>query len=517
MQELAHQIASPDSDAKYRVLLEITNAIVSNLDRDELFKAIAHEIQKIPTFDRTGITLYDPSTERFHIHALETTSPSVSLYRGSDIPRKGSGMGWAFDHQHMLYRPDLPDEHRFFEDEHFLAEGIRSVVYLPLITGRKVLGTFQVASQSPHRYSEANLGFLLHVAKQLAIALENTLAYEQIKTLKDQLHQENVYLQEEIKGECNYEEIIGRDRSFKKVLESVEHVAETNATVLIFGETGTGKELVARAIHRCSQRSSRPLIKVNCAALPAGLVESELFGHEKGAFTGALQKKIGRFELAHGGSIFLDEIGDIPEETQVKLLRVLQEQEFERVGGTQTIKVNVRVIAATNRDLEAALAQQTFRADLFYRLNVFPINVPPLRERTEDIPLLARYFIGKYMKVMNKRIETINPSSMDRLIQYSWPGNVRELENVIERAVILCKGRVLEIEAEFLSSSTSVESPNRLMTLEEMEREYVEKVLRETGWVIGGKRGAAEILNIHPNTLRSRLLKLGINKPVNPA
>ena len=510
-------LASSEPDQKYRILLEIMNAIVSNLDRDALFKAIAHEIQKIPSYDRTGITLYDPSTDHFHIYALETTVPPVSLHRGSDIPRQGSGMGWAFDHQQTLYRPQLPDEHQFFEDEHFLAEGLRSVVYIPLITSRKVLGTFQAASRSPRRYSDADLGFLLHVAKQLAIALDNTLAYEEIKGLRDQLQRENVYLQEEIKSECNYEEIIGGARSLQRVLDGVESVAGTDATVLIDGETGTGKELIARAIHQSSQRSSRPLIKVNCAALPAGLVESELFGHEKGAFTGALQKKIGRFELAHRGTIFLDEIGDIAEETQVKLLRVLQEREFERVGGTQTIKVDVRVIAATNRNLGEAVTQQTFRADLFYRLNVFPITAPPLRERTEDILILARYFVGKYMKIMNKRIETISPSSMDRLLQYSWPGNVRELENVIERAVILCKGPALDIEDEWPTLlTTGGRPPDQLLTLEEMEREYIVKVLRRTRWVIGGKRGAAEILNIHPNTLRTRLPKLGIKKPEDP-
>ncbi len=507
-------MTSSETNQKYRILLEIANALVSNLDRDELFHAITSQLQKGPTFDRTGITLYDPSTDHFQIYVLETTVTPQSLHRGSDIPRQGSGMGWAFDHQQPLYRPEIPDEHDFFEDEHFLREGLRSVAYFPLVTNRKVIGTFQVASRSPRQYSEADLGFLLHIATQLAIALENTLAFEEIKRLTDQLSKENLYLREEIKSQCNFEEIIGGSPSLQKVLKKVDSVARTDATVLINGETGTGKELISRAIHQCSQRFQRPLIKINCAAIPAGLVESELFGHERGAFTGALQRKIGKFELAHTGTIFLDEIGDITADTQVKLLRVLQEQEFERVGGNETIKVNVRVIVATNRDLEAAVTQETFRADLFYRLNVFPILVPPLRERKEDIPILAQYFVDKYAKLLQKSIERIHPDSIEKLTQYSWPGNIRELENIIERGVILCDSNILSIEEEWDSpTSLTVRPSEQLETLEEMERNYILKVLQQTRWVIGGKKGAAEILNVHPNTLRSRLLKLGIKKP----
>lgn len=504
----------PGPDQKYPILLEITNKIVSTLDPDTLLQAIAHEIQRIIPLDRTGLTLYDRSTDHFRIRALETTAPPASLFRGADIPRKGSGMGWVFDHQQPLYRPDLPDGHRFFEDDHFLAEGLRSVLYLPLMTGGKILGSFQVASKIPSRYSQEDRDFLAQVAKQLALALDNALAYEEIKALRDQLHKENVYLQEEIQSDYNFEEIIGKSAGLRKVLQGIEQVAPTDATVLLWGETGTGKELIARAIHHLSPRGSRPLIKVNCAALPSGLVESDLFGHEKGAFTGAISRKIGRFELAHQGTIFLDEVGDIPLETQVKLLRVLQEQEFERVGGTQTIKVDVRVIAATNRDLEAAVAKQTFRADLFYRLNVFPVLVPLLRERQEDIPILAHYFASRYMKKMNKRIEAIDHGTMERLMHYPWPGNVRELENVIERAVIYCKGQVLIVGEEALSKPGDDAKPSpRLMSLEEMERSYILQVLQQTKWVIGGKKGAAEILKMHPNTLRSRLSKLGVKKP----
>lgn len=499
---------------KYRVLLEITNALVSNLDRDALFKAIASSIRDIITFDRAGITLYDPATDHFQIYALETTAPPVSLQRGADIPRRGSGMGWTFDHRKPLYRPQLPDDRRFFEDECFYAEGLRSVAYLPLQTRERVLGTFQVASSTSSRYTDADLSFLLEIANQLALALDNAQCYDTIKSLRDQLHKENVYLQEEIKSAHNFEEIIGESQAIRRVLRSVEQVAPTDSTVLIRGETGTGKELIARAIHGLSRRKSRPLVRVNCAALPSGLVESELFGHEKGAFTGALNKRIGRFEIAHQGTIFLDEVGDLPLETQAKLLRVLQEQEFERVGSAQTITVDVRVIAATNRDLKTAVTQQVFRADLFYRLNVFPLHLPPLRARTEDIPILTRCFIDKYMKKMSKRFEAIGHSTNERLIQYPWPGNVRELEHVIERAVIHCRGPILEISGEALSVTSAVgATPKRLLTLEELERNHILEVLELTKWVIGGPKGAAELLNIHPNTLRSRLPKLGITKP----
>lgn len=501
-------------DQKYRILLEITNALVGNLDREKLFLAIAQELQKGPTFDRTGITLFNSSTDHFQIYALETTVVPLALQRGDDIPRQGSGMGVAFDQRQILYRRELPDEHRFFEDQHFIAEGLRSVVYIPLITKSRVLGTFQIASRTPHQYSDADIGFLLHVAKSLALALDNTLAYEEINNLKDLLSKENVYLQEEIKSQTNHEEIIGCDRSLQAVLKEVDKVARTDTTVLITGETGTGKELFARAIHQNSHRSHHPLIKVNCAALSPGLVESELFGHEKGSFTGALQKKIGRFELANNGTIFLDEIGDIPAETQVKLLRVLQEQEFERVGGTETIKVKVRVIAATNRDLVSAIGQQKFREDLFYRLNVFPLQIPPLRERKGDIPILAQYFVDKYAKLFMKSVESIHPATRERLIEYPWPGNVRELENVIERAVVLADGPVLDIQEGWSAPRlTGEDRRGAFVTMEEMEREYLTKVLQKTRWVIGGKKGAAEILGVHPNTLRSRLTKLEIQKP----
>jgi PAS domain S-box-containing protein len=357
------------------------------------------------------------------------------------------------------------------------------------------------------------------------------------------LQEHNLYLQEEIKSVHNFEQIIGKSRLLMAVLDDVGRVAPTDATVLITGETGTGKELIARAIHSTSKRKDRPLIRVNCAALPAGLVESELFGHEKGAFSGAIAKRLGRFELADGGSIFLDEIGDLPAEAQVKLLRVLQEREFDRVGGAVPIHVDVRVIAASNRDLLQAVAEKTFREDLFYRLNVFPIHLPPLRERRDDIPLLVHFLVNKFARRIGKRLDGVSQATMQRLQEYPWPGNVRELENVLERAVILATGSMLEIAADLLPSGglkdegrrmnertcaepdSAISSPliphplspiplarNGAETLESVERDHILSILQQTNWVINGPRGAAKILGLHPNTLRNRMKKLGVTR-----
>jgi PAS domain S-box-containing protein len=329
---------------------------------------------------------------------------------------------------------------------------------------------------------------------------------------RNRLQQQNTYLQEEIKSVHNFEEIVGQSQSLLEALGKTRQVASTDATVLIQGETGTGKELIARALHSASLRRERPLIKVNCAALPTGLVESELFGHEKGAFTGALTKRIGRFELAHGGTIFLDEIGELPADIQAKLLRVLQEREFERVGGSVPIKVDVRVITATNRDLLKAVQAKTFREDLYYRLNVFPIRMPPLRERTGDVPLLTHFLIKKFAMRIGKQIDGIGRTTMARLTAYRWPGNVRELENVIERGVIMNEGPLLEIEAEMLAEPSAGQAAEQPGNLENLERQHIIQTLRQTGWVIEGPKGAALVLGLHPNTLRSRMKKLGISK-----
>lgn len=341
---------------------------------------------------------------------------------------------------------------------------------------------------------------------------ERKIAEDKLQTLE----LDNLYLQEEIRNNYNFEEIIGSSAVMKAVFQKVKQVASTDSTVLIIGETGTGKELIAHAIHSHSKRKSRPLIKVNCAALSAGLIESEFFGHEKGAFTGAISQKIGRFELANGGTIFLDEIGEISLEIQAKLLRVLQEQEFERVGGVKTLKVDVRVIAATNRNLKQMVSENSFRADLYYRLNVFPINLPALRERPADIPLLVSYFVNKHMSSVGKKITSISQKTMQKLLNYTWPGNIRELENIVERALILSEGNILEIEEEFLLTPKSALlklNTNIDRSLEDTEKEHILKVLDKVGWVIEGTQGAATILKINPNTLRSRMKKLGIARP----
>ena len=345
--------------------------------------------------------------------------------------------------------------------------------------------------------------------KQQAEKLQNAL--NEVESLKSRLQAENIYLQEEIKVYHNFEEIISHNKRLMKVLRDVEQVASTEATVLILGETGTGKELLARAIHSLSLRSDRPLVTVNCAALPANLVESELFGHEKGAFTGALSRKIGRFELADGGTVFLDEVGELPLELQAKLLRVLQQGEFERLGSTHTVKVNVRLIAASNRDLEKAVAEGHFREDLFYRLNVFPINIPPLRERKNDIPLLVQHFVSKYGTKAGKKIDKISQSVMDTLQAYHWPGNVRELENIIERAVIISRENQLEL-GDWLPKVVASPNKTTISPLEENEREHIIKALEITGWRVSGEKGAAKILRINPKTLQSRMRKLSIHR-----
>jgi PAS domain S-box-containing protein len=339
-------------------------------------------------------------------------------------------------------------------------------------------------------------------------------AFAQVSELKSQLEAENIYLKEEIRLEHNFGEIIGKSDAIRKVFFKIDQVSPADTTVLLLGETGTGKELAARAIHSTSPRKDKPLIKVNCAALPATLIESELFGHERGAFTGATARQLGRFELANGGTIFLDEIGELPPELQSKLLRVLEEGEFERLGSARTIKVNARVIAATNRNLSMEVKKGLFREDLWYRLNVFPITVPPLRERKEDIPLLVEAFVLKLSKELGKSIRTITPATMRALQDYSWPGNVRELANVIERAVINTEGAVLRL-ADQLNRPEATELPFGRQTLEEMERQYILRVLGETGWRIEGPKGAARILGINPSTLRTRMIKLGIHKPEN--
>jgi formate hydrogenlyase transcriptional activator len=514
---------------RYRKVLEVNNAIVTHLNRGDLMHSIAEILHRFLPFDGAVITFYVPESDVFRSFALETMISTDYLRAGMEIPRKESMVTEVFENQRGRIRRDLEKEQRFTNDHRLLELGIVSDCIVPLIVGGKSIGTIGIGSRQKSQYSEDDMELLQEVANQVALAVANMVSYEEIERLKARLEKENVYLQEEIRTDHNFEEITGNSPALLAVLRKVEQVAPTDSTVLIHGETGTGKELIARAIHDRSDRKSRPLVKVNCSAISAGLVESELFGHVKGAFTGALERHIGRFELADGGTIFLDEIGELPLATQVKLLRVLQEREFEPVGSNKPVLVDVRVIAATNRNLQESIQTGTFRSDLFYRLNVFPIEVPPLSERRSDIPQLAMFFLARFAKKFGKNIRSIPRETIDRLSSYSWPGNIRELQNVIERAAILSHSSVLELEPDLIPelapsepSSVTEKSAEALQdenldpatpaTLEEMERAHIVAILNQTGGVVEGPRGAARILGLHPNTLRHRIQKLGLKR-----
>ena len=519
------------NEARLRTLLEINNAIIINLTQEALLHAVSESLNRVVPFDRASLALYVPEKQTFRLLAMESKFEWDHLRVGVEYKRGEGILTWVFDNQQPVLRRDLEKEQEYPNDRRHLADSIYSYCVVPLIIRGKSIGTLNLGSRTKNQYSEADLEFLQEVANQVAPAVENMQSYQEIAALKAKLEKENVYLREEIRTEHNFEEIVGNSPALLAALRKVEQVAPTDSTVLICGETGTGKELIARAIHNRSARKDRPLVKVNCSAISAGLVESELFGHVKGAFTGALDRRSGRFELADGGTIFLDEVGELPLETQVKLLRVLQEREFEPVGSSQPVRVNVRVIAATNRNLEEAIKTGRFRDDLFYRLNVFPVEVPPLRERRSDISKLATFFAFQCSKKLGKNIEGISQDTMDRISGYSWPGNVRELQNVIERAVILCQEPILELnpdlapipthevmprapkrlsEAEPAAYSSS--APPTLSTLREVERGHILAVLKQTGGVIEGPKGAARILNVNPNTLRHRISKLGIKR-----
>jgi formate hydrogenlyase transcriptional activator len=386
---------------------------------------------------------------------------------------------------------------------------------VPLISPGRVSGVLNVASLRENAFTRADVDLLGEVAKQVAIAVENALSFHQIVELYNKLADEKLFLEDEIRAENMFEGIVGESAALKRALRDVETVAPTDATVLICGETGTGKELIARALHNLSPRRDGTLVKVNCAAIPTGLLESELFGHEKGAFTGAISQKIGRLELAHRGTLFLDEVGDIPLELQPKLLRALQEHEFERLGSSRTVRVDVRLAAATNCNLAQMVADGRFRRDLYYRLNVFPVLLPPLRERRKDIPMLARHFTQCFARRMGRQIETIPAAVMEALMRYSWPGNIRELQNVIERAVILSPGPALHIPLDDLRpAAAAAEVPDgAALTLAEAEREHIRGALRDTGWVLGGAKGAAARLGMKRSTLQWKMNKLGISRP----
>jgi len=498
---------------RLRLLLEVNNALVSTLDLHQLLSSISACLRRVMNHDYASLGLYEPEAQQVRLQALDFPQSKGLLHEEMVFPLEGTPSGEVVRTRKPLIisGADL-DEYKATVSRLFIAEGLRSGCIVPLITANRTLGTLSLSSLRPGAFNQEDVDLLMRVANQVAIAIENALAYREIAELKNKLADEKLYLEEEIRTEYTFEEIVGESPALKRVLSQAETVASTDSSVLILGETGTGKEVIARAIHNLSPRRERTFVKVNCAAIPTGLLESELFGHERGAFTGAIAQKMGRFELAHHGTLFLDEVGDIPLELQPKLLRVLQEKEFERLGGTRTMNVDVRVVAATNRDLTQMVEDRLFRSDLYYRLNVFPITVPPLRDRAEDIPLLVRYFAQKHARRMDRRIETIPAEEMEALTRYHWPGNVRELENLIERAVILSRGPALHVPLpqDRLSGDAPAPSP---VTLEAAEREHILRTLGETNWVIAGSTGAAARLGMKRTTLQSRMAKLGISRP----
>ena len=507
----AQQLLTHERD-RLRLLLEVNNAVVSRLELRDVFAATAESLRRVMPYAIASLYLSDPDKKVFRRHALVFPEGKGLIHEGLVGPIDDTPAGPAFrSGKPALF--DQDDLKRLNSEigQALLAEGVKSGCCLPLLSHGKISGTLNVGSFREEAFIPEEVDLLSQVASQFAIAVENALAYQQIAELKDKLNTEKLYLEDEIRSEYNFEEIVGESPALKRILKHVETVAPTDSTVLILGETGTGKELIARAIHNLSGRHERTFVKMNCAAIPTGLLESELFGHEKGAFTGAIAQKIGRFELAHQGTLFLDEIGDITLELQSKLLRVLQEHEFERLGSTRTIRVDIRLVAATNRDLARMVSDKEFRSDLYYRLNVFPLVVPPLRDRPDDIPLLVRYFAQKHARRMNKRIEAIPTETMLMLSKYHWPGNIRELENLIERAVILSRGPDLHVPLAELTIPDSAPA-NGVETLEAAEREHILRALDQSHWVIGGPSGAATRLGMKRTTLQSKMRKLGISQ-----
>jgi len=516
---------------RLQVLLEINNVLITSREVPELFRGIVKTLERAIHHDYTSLALLDSQTGLLKIHALDFPGNQNLFKQEITVPRDTSPSGQAIaSGQPFLARGAEIDRYQNEIITALRTSGVQTVCCVPLITQGQAFGTLNVASRRTDAFFPQDVELLQQVASQIAIAVENALAFKEIEALKNKLAEEKLYLEEEIRSEFNFEEIIGESPALKRALSQLELAAPAGTTVLLLGETGTGKELFARAIHNLSPRRDRTFVKVNCAAIPSGLLESELFGHERGAFTGAISQKIGRFELADRGTLFLDEVGDLPLELQPKLLRVLQEQEFERLGGNRTQRVDVRVVAATNQDLAKLVSERAFRSDLFYRLNVFPIQIPALRERAEDLPLLVRYFVQRFSRQLNKAVEYIPADAMDALTHYSWPGNVRELENLIERAVLLSPGKELRIPfAELKSASitgaapatdpsssltSSTSSTSAISTLEEAERQHILRALKQTQWRIAGPKGAAVLLDIKRTTLQARMRKLGIRRPV---
>jgi formate hydrogenlyase transcriptional activator len=496
---------------RLKLLLDVNNAVVSNLALPELFRAIPASVRNAMQCDAACLSLPDREQTHLRVYGLDFPAGKGFMQDQMVLPMSNTSPGHAFQTGKPIRFGNAPKSLAPVALKVNAEEGFQSGCFLPIIRRNRTLGVLHLLDRRKVAFSEEDVEFLRQVASQVAIALENALEFSELSESKERLEEEGLYLRDEIRTEHHFEDILGNSAGLRQVLRQVETVAPNETTVLIQGETGTGKELVARAIHALSSRQNNIFVKLNCAAIPLGLLESELFGHERGAFTGAISRKVGRFEIAHKGTLFLDEVGDIPLELQPKLLRVLQEQEFERLGGTRSIRTDVRLIAATNRDLARMMEQGTFRADLYYRLNVFPIHIPPLRERRDDIPILARYFVDKFAKSMNRKITRVPDSVMDTLVRYAWPGNIRELQNFIERAVILTEGSVLRTPLGELREGKSKSSPGA--TLKEVERKHVLQVLRDTNWTLGGASGAAARLGIPRTTLIYRMRRLGIEKP----
>ncbi|QQN35110.1 formate hydrogenlyase transcriptional activator FlhA [Rahnella aceris] len=511
----------------FRILVDITNAVLSKLDLDELTGEIAKTIHHFFHINAISIVLCDADkdSEQASVYATHYVQTHVAEREQSRMTLEGSLEQQVMKNGEMLLTnvrsAEEPDNDESTLFQLLWRDQTKTLCILPLRFGHKTLGVLKLAQCQPDNFNSANLRVLQQIAERIAIAVDNALAYQEIKSLKEKLQHENLYLTEQINSNNpDFSDIVGRSSSMSAVLKQVEIVAKSDCSVLILGETGTGKELIARAIHNLGDRRDQRMVKMNCAAMPAGLMESDLFGHEKGSFTGATAQRMGRFELADKGTLFLDEVGEIPIELQPKLLRILQEQEFERVGGNKLISVDVRMIAATNRDLCQMVADKEFRSDLYYRLNVFPIVIPPLRERPEDIPQLVKFLTYKIAKRMKRTIDSIPAETLRLLSRMPWPGNVRELENVIERAVLLTRGTVLDLQLPELNYPLPVSQPERVMPApdtapvphlsEEDERERILQVLKETNGVVAGPRGAAQRLGLKRTTLLSRMKKLGI-------
>ncbi len=507
---------------RLQLLLEINSGVTSRLDLRQVVEALSTNLFRFMQCDVSALLLYDSESDALRVNILHNPDARGPFREGSLVPMNGSISGQVMrkaksiridSFEQALEDPETygnPDGRLLYES--VVKEGLKTGCYLPLVGRDRVVGVLMLCRRSDNAFENDDVVLLEQVAGQVAIAVENTLEYEKATKDRDKETKQRLYLEEEIRAE--FGEIVGESPALKTALSLVSVVAPTDSSVLILGETGTGKELVARAIHKLGSRSEKAFVKLNCAAIPLGLLESELFGHEKGAFTGAIAQKTGRFELADKGTLFLDEVGDIPLELQAKLLRVLQEQEFERLGSNRTHKVDVRLIAATHRDLPAMVKQGTFRDDLYYRLKVFPIQVPALRQRTEDIPRLVRHFTALYAQRMNKRIDAIPEDTMDALARYPWPGNIRELQNFIERAVILSPQSILRAPTSELEPlQTHKVSDVPMNGLAEVERDHILRALEASNWVIGGQRGAAARLGMKRTSLVYRMKKLRITRP----